>query len=93
VTVVKLPVELPGVVVRDVHYQIRDAETNVVKVPFDTVKNSTRVSSDSAGMFFSLDVSNLTNHHTYVVDVLVVTGNNRQVYRSASPAFRVSDTE
>jgi hypothetical protein len=90
VIVGKVPVEMPGIVVRDVHYQVRDLSTNEVEIPFDTVKNSTRASSDAQGMYFRLDMSNLTPDRLYVIDVLIETGNNQQVYQAASPAFRVS---
>jgi len=86
---VRLPVELPGVVVRDVHYQVRDADSDRVAIPFDLTNNSTRVSNDSAGMYFKLDFSNLSAAHRYVIDVLVVTGDNQQLYKAASAAFRV----
>lgn len=85
----RLPVELPGIVIRDVHYQIRDVNNGLIAVPFDTVTNSTRLSNDAAGMFFGLDVTNLTCGHTYVIDVLVITDNNQQLYRGASSPFRV----
>jgi hypothetical protein len=87
----RVPVELPGKVVRDVHWQVSDAVTGAVVVPFDTEKNSTRASSDASGMYFKLDASNLTAGHSYVIDVLVATGDDRQVFESASPAFRVGD--
>jgi hypothetical protein len=93
VTVVKRSVELPGIVVRDVHYQIRDVNTQAIFVPFDTAQNSTRASSDSAGMFFSLDTSNLTKDRLYTIDVMIVTGNNTQIYKNASPVFRVTDLQ
>lgn len=86
---VKLPVELPGVVIRDVHYQVRDAVTKRVAIPFDTTKNSTRISNDSSGMYFKFDASNLTVGHTYVIDVLIVTGDSQQYHEAVSPAFRV----
>lgn len=89
---VHIPVEMPGVVVRDVHYQVRDSVDGYVVVPFDTVNNSTRLSNDSTGMYFKLDTSNLIIGHTYVIDILVVTGENKQVYENASPAFRVGAT-
>lgn len=89
---VKLPIETPGAVVRDVHYQIRDAVTKRAVVPFDTTKNSTRISNDSSGMYFKLDAGNLTVGHTYVIDVLIVTGDDQQYYEAVSPAFRVGDT-
>jgi len=89
---VKLPVESPGIVVRDVHYQVRDVVTGLIAVPFDLTTNSTRLSNDSAGMYFKLDASNLTRGHSYVIDVMIVTGNNQQLYKAASAAFRVGDT-
>jgi len=89
ITVVKVPVELPGIVVRDVHYQVRDVETNNVKIPFDTKYNSTRVSSDASGMFFELDMSNLVSEHTYAIDILIKTNDTQRVYKDASQAFRV----
>lgn len=87
----RLPVELPGAVVRDVHYRVRDDITGNIEIPFDTTSNSTRLSSDASGMYFRLDASNLTRDRSYVIDVLIVTGNDRQVHRAASPTFRVSD--
>ena len=88
----RIPVQTPGLVVRDVHYQVRDAVTKLVVIPFDSDKNSTRASSDSAGMYFHLDTSNLTPGRNYVVDVLIMAGGYQQLYQSASPAFRVGDT-
>lgn len=87
----KLPIELPGLVVRDVHYQVRDAVTNNIEVPFDTTYNSTRVSSDSSGMYFKLDANSLTPERTYVIDVLVALGDSQYVFKQASPAFRISN--
>lgn len=88
----RLPVQIPGKVVRDVHFQVRDAVTKTVVVPFDTVWNSTRASSDAQGMYFRLDSSNLTAGRSYVIDVLIVSGDDQQLYEAASPAFRVGDT-
>lgn len=92
IAALRLPVELPGIVIRDVHYQVRDVKTDLPAIPFDLETNSTRVSNDSASMYFRLDSSSLTRGRTYVIDVLVVTGNNKQLYKAASPAFRVDAT-
>lgn len=89
----RLPVENPGVIIRDVHYSIRDNDDGYIAVPFDTVTNSTRLSNDTQNMFFTLDTSNLIPGHAYVIDILVVTANARQVYRNASAVFRVVDWE
>jgi hypothetical protein len=88
---VKTPVITPGVVVRDVFYSIRDQATDQVMIPFDQVKNSTRVSADSVGMYFKLDVSNLTPGRAYIVDILINTNDNEQIYRGVSSVFRVSN--
>jgi len=88
-TPVKVPTEIPGISVRDVHYQIRDAITDRIAIPFDLATNSTRLSNDTAGMYFKLDMSNLTPGRSYVIDVMVVTANNQQLYKATSPPFNV----
>lgn len=88
-SVSRLPVEMPGVIVRDVHYQVRDVNSDKIVIPFDLTTNSTRISNDSAGMYFKFDFSNLTPGHSYVFDVMVVTGDNQQLYKDSSAAFRV----
>lgn len=89
--VTKTPVELPGIVIRDVHYQVRDSVTDHVEIPFDTVKNSTRVSSDTTGMFFRLDMANLTHDRAYTIDIMITTGNTQQIYGSAGTTFKVAN--
>ncbi len=91
VRLLRTPTEMPGIVVRDVHYRIRDVITDKIEIPFDTDHNSTRLSSDATGMYFKLDASNLTRGRSYVIDVMIVTGDNSQVYRNASPSFKVRD--
>jgi hypothetical protein len=89
----RIPYLIPGITIRDVYYGVRDTSTNEMVIPFDTAENSTKASSDASGMFFKLDMSNLTNERSYVIDVLLVTGNNTQRYLAASPVFRVSDLQ
>lgn len=89
VTVTRLPVELPGVVLKNVHYQVRDAATGDPVIPFDDVRNSTKVSSDASGMFFVLDTSCLSIGRTYVVDVMISHDGAKTKFMSVSPAFRV----
>lgn len=91
IQIVRVPTILPGIVIRDVHYRVRDAATNNIAIPFDTIKNSTRLSSDDAGMFFMLDTSNLTEDRSYIIDVLIVTAGHQETFKAASSAFRVSD--
>ena len=84
---------LPGVVVRDAHYSVRDAVTSEVLVPFDTQKNSTRLSSDMNGMWFKLDTSNFTLGRNYVIDILLATLGGEITFIDASSNFKVSDMQ
>jgi hypothetical protein len=90
ITASRLPIELPSSVIRDAHYQVRPTQGGNIAIPFDVVKNSTRLSSDADGMFFELDASNLVPERTYVIDVMVNTGTIMKIYKNASQQFRVS---
>jgi hypothetical protein len=83
----RIPVSKPGLVIRDVHYQIRDHINNVIIVPFDIATNSTRLSSDNKGMYFVFDPTNLTLGQSYVVDILINDSNGTKTYSNASPPF------
>lgn len=89
---VKVPTEFPGLVVRDVHYQVRCVDTGEKIIPFDTTTNSTRVSSDTSGMYFNLDCSNLHVNRTYTVDICIVKNGARHVYKDVSSIFRVTNS-
>jgi len=90
---VKRPIELPGIVIRDVHYQVRDAITAERVIPFDTTYKSTRCSSDNAGMYFELDTSSLRDQRSYVIDVMIDAYGSQFVYRDVSPVFRINDLQ
>lgn len=85
----RLPVELPGLSLRNVYYAIRNISTNEYVVPFDTTYNSTKVSSDSKGMYFNFNTSALTALNQYAVDVILVVDNLQQKYLNASSPFRI----
>lgn len=85
----RLPIELPGLVVRNSHYAIRDSSTGEYTIPFDTTYNSTRLSSDSQGMYFSFNTSALTPNREYVVDIMLVVDGMQHKFLDASSVFRV----
>jgi hypothetical protein len=87
----KLPVEMPGIVLSNVHYQLRDAVTGEIPVPFDDVKNSTKVSSDATGMFFKFHTSSLRLGHVYAIDVMVNDNGVKTKHKDVSPAFRIEN--
>jgi hypothetical protein len=86
---VRVPLEAQGIVLKRVHYQVRDVVTNDTIIPFDDVTNSTKVSSDSSGMFFNLDMSNLEAGKTYCIDVLISYNGVKEKFMSVSPYFRI----
>jgi hypothetical protein len=91
IKLVKKPFALPGLVIRDTHYQVRDISTGQTIIPFDTLYNSTRASSDSDGMYFELDMSNLRDQRSYTIDVLLRSSEgNEYVYSNASPDFVIN---
>jgi hypothetical protein len=89
IKVVKVPIELSGIVLNEVFYQIRDIVTNEAVVPFDDVKNSTKLSSDSTGMFFKFNTANLLVGHAYAIDIMIVDSGVKNKYTNVSPAFRI----
>lgn len=90
----KVPVNSPDgmrAVIDDGFYSVRDMLTNEVVIPFDTSKGSTRLSTDSDGSYFVLDMSSLYPERTYVIDILLTSGAKQQKYLAASPVFKVSN--
>lgn len=87
--VTKVPVETKGIALPKVYYSIKDAITNKVAIPFDTKKNSSKMSSDDSGMFFILDTSTLPVDKTYLIDVLIDVDGEKQVFKNVSPIFSV----
>lgn len=78
----RLPVEMPGSVFRDVHFQIRCVDDDSIAVAFDRLKNSTRLSSDEKGMYFPFDMSNLTKGRTYTIEVMLASTIVNSVYKT-----------
>ena len=87
---VRLPVELPGIVLKKAFYRIRDTVTGEVAIPFDEAKNSTRISSDDSGMFFEFYTSPLISGRSYVIDVMLSSPHGEKViFSDASSPFRI----
>ena len=90
---VKMPTVAPGIVLHDVHVQIRDAVDGIIVAPFDTVTNSSRASSDLLGHYVEISAAALLPGRTYVLDVLLMNDGAVKVHRAASPEFRISSTQ
>lgn len=85
----RLPHEAPSLIFDRMYWQLRDAIDNTIIFPFDTVRNSTRVSSDADGMFFELFMSDLDIGRVYTIDLMIDDGGNRPVFREVGARFRV----
>jgi hypothetical protein len=83
------PVHLPGIILRNSYYAIRDIATNEYSIPFDTLANSTKLSSDSDGMYFNINTSALAALKSYVVDIMILVDGQEQKYLNASSPFRI----
>lgn len=92
IKMVKIPIEVQGIVLKSVYYQIRDATTGEIIVPFDDLKNSTKVSSDSNGMFFKFYTSSLIAGRSYSIDIMINHSGIKTKYLNVSPVFRIEKT-
>lgn len=73
------------------HFQVRDPDTDTVFIPFDETFGSTKMSSDPSGLTFKLYMDSLVTGRSYVIDILVIDGERRTIYRNVSGRFRVDD--
>ena len=89
IKLVKMPVELAGIVLSNVFYSVREVESGTTVIPFDETKNSTRVSSDSEGMFFTFSASNLEVGRSYVIDIMTKINGVKNIYQDASNTFQI----
>jgi hypothetical protein len=70
-------------------YRVRDFQTKETIIDFDTVGNSTRLSTDSNGMYFEFFVDSLPRGRTYVFDFLVKKAGFDTIVTDAASKFRV----
>ena len=87
----KLPVENLSEVYSNMHYRVIDVARNKVIIPFDPAGNSTRLSSDSDGMYFMMSMKNLTPGRTYKFEFLIKDYDNDFFVGDASGKFIISN--
>lgn len=69
VRVSKFPREAKSLIFKTMHYQIRDANTDTIIIPFDTTNNSTLMSADSNGMYFDLPMDSFDVGSVYQIEI------------------------
>jgi hypothetical protein len=89
---VRIPIELQSQVVRKAYYQVKDTNSQKVVIPFSDKQSSpdesTRISTDSQGMYFTFPASVLPRGKTYTIDVAYYDRGERKIWES-NMAFKV----
>lgn len=78
-----------SLIFRDSYYQVRDAYSGDVVIPFDTTTYSTRMSTDSSGMYFDLYMDCLPAGRAYQFDIFVNDRGISNIYKMTGNIFRV----
>lgn len=87
----KLPIENISEIYTNMHYRVIDVDRNKVIIPFDASGNSTRLSSDSDGMYFIISMKNLTPGRTYKFEFLIKDFDNDFFVNDASGKFIINN--
>ena len=85
----KGPVEKLSEIFENVYYSVKDFNSGRVIVPFDTVYNSTRLSTDSSGMYYDFYMSSLPRGRTYIFEYLVQENGIDTYIKDAASKFIV----
>jgi len=85
----KGPIDKPSEIFENVHYSVKDAISGTIIIPFDTSSNSTRLSTDSEGMYYDFYMSNLPRGRSYSFEYLVKQGNTNTYITDAASKFIV----
>lgn len=86
---VKVPLRLQSIIADQAYYSIVDRQTGGVVVPFLAANNGTRLSADSDGMFFDVNMSGLPIGRQYGIQLRVDDFGVTGIYDMHNVSFRV----
>jgi hypothetical protein len=86
---VKRPRVISSTIYEKVYYQVIDRFTGNVIIPYDNTNNSTRLSTDSQGMFFDFYMQSLVPGRSYGFQFLVVERDQTYLSREDETYFDV----
>jgi len=89
VVFVKTPYEKRSEIFSEMFYRVRDSKDGNIIIDFDRINNSTKLSTDNDGMFFTFYTDSLPVGRTYVFDFLVRRNGRDTVIKDAASKFRV----
>ena len=85
----KLPFEKKSDIFSKVFYRVVDTLEEKIIIPFDSVNNSTKLSSDSEGMYFNFFMSSLPRGRSYRFDFLIKEKNSDILIKDVASNFNV----
>jgi len=85
----KVPRSRKTIVMSDVYYCIKDVQTSQILVPFDIARNSTKLSTDSNGMYMIFKPEGLPMGRSLTVDLMFELEGNSRVVNLPEFTFRV----
>lgn len=89
ITFVKTPLEKKSQVYHNMHYRVRDFQTGNILIDFDKTYSSTKLSTDTEGMYFTFYIDSLPKGRTYIFDFLIIQDGFDTIVTDAASKFRV----
>jgi hypothetical protein len=86
---VRVPISLAPTIFDEVYYRVRDVDNGRIILDFGETDNSTRVSTDSEGMFFDFHIDVLPQGRVYSFDFLVINRGTRNIVKDPRSQFTV----
>lgn len=84
---VKTPIETPSEIFSNMFYSVRDFESGNVIIPFDSIDNSTKLSSDNIGMYFDFYMNSVPRGRSYVFDFMIKQNGYDVIIKDAASKF------
>lgn len=85
----KKPIEKKSDIFNNMHYRVRDVNDGKLLFDFDKVGNSTRLSTDEDGMYFSFYTDSLPRGRIYKFEFLISRNGIDKVVKDAASKFKV----
>jgi hypothetical protein len=89
VTFVKSPYEKRSEIFSEMYYRVRDVNDGEIIIDFDKINNSTKLSTDRDGMFFTFYTDSLPKGRLYAFDFLIRRNGRDTVIKDAASNFRI----
>lgn len=86
----KLPLRSSSLIFDKMYWRLRDALDDDIIFDFDTRYGSTRLSTDSEGMYFDIYMSDLDVGRAYEIDILLDRRGSHRVFKGIGGSFQVN---